>query len=115
MRGRNSMAPRRIARLLYLDANNLYGWAMSQYLPTGGFRWLDLNNLPDIQTISPTAKRGSAWKVKLRYPNHLYPTHTEYPLCPECRIVKRQELDPHQNNDLIDKLSGGKFAETEKL
>ena len=27
--------------LQYLDANNLYGWAMSQYLPTGGFKWVD--------------------------------------------------------------------------
>ena len=26
--------------IMYLDANNLYGWAMSQYLPTGGFKWL---------------------------------------------------------------------------
>ena len=26
--------------VMYMDANNLYGWAMSQYLPTGGFRWL---------------------------------------------------------------------------
>ena len=27
------------SHILYLDANNLYGWAMSQYLPSGGFRW----------------------------------------------------------------------------
>ena len=26
--------------IMYLDANNLYGWAMSQHLPTGGFKWL---------------------------------------------------------------------------
>lgn len=26
--------------ILYLDENNLYGWAMSQFLPTGGFKWL---------------------------------------------------------------------------
>ncbi|CAG8752516.1 4992_t:CDS:1, partial [Funneliformis mosseae] len=61
--------------------------------------------LPDIRSISLTAKRGSAWEVKLKYPNHLHPTHTDYPLCPECRIVKRNELSTHQK-DLIDKLSG---------
>jgi hypothetical protein len=29
--------------ITYLDANNLYGWAMSQYLPTGGFKWRKTN------------------------------------------------------------------------
>ncbi|CAI2165629.1 19237_t:CDS:2 [Funneliformis geosporum] len=80
--------------LLYLDANNLYGWVILQYLPTGG---------------------SCAWEVKLKYPDYLYQIHTEYPLCLERRIVKCQEFGPHQNNDLIDILSGGKFAETEKL
>ena len=34
--------------LMYLDANNLYGWAMSQRLPTGNFKWLnpEIVNLP---------------------------------------------------------------------
>ena len=34
--------------IMYLDANNLYGWAMSQALPTGNFKWLSnkkINNL----------------------------------------------------------------------
>ena len=26
--------------IMYLDANNLCGWAMCQFLPTGNFRWL---------------------------------------------------------------------------
>ena len=26
--------------ITYLDMNNLYGWAMSSYLPYGGFKWL---------------------------------------------------------------------------
>ena len=29
----------------YLDANNLYGWAMSKKLPTNGFKWLDSNEI----------------------------------------------------------------------
>ena len=29
----------------YLDANNLYGWAMSKSLPTHGFKWMDENEL----------------------------------------------------------------------
>ena len=37
--------------LLYLDANNLYGWGMSQKLPTGNFKWEESNynwrNPPD--------------------------------------------------------------------
>ena len=34
--------------LMYLDANNLYGWAMSQSLPTGGFKWLKNDKVDDI-------------------------------------------------------------------
>ena len=26
--------------IMYLDANNLYSWAMSQFLPTGSFKWI---------------------------------------------------------------------------
>ena len=38
----------------YLDANNLYGWAMSKKLPVNGFKWIDNN-----ETAEPTAKPSS--------------------------------------------------------
>ena len=41
--------------ILYLDANNLYGWAMSQYLPTSGFRWAD-----DCQLLAKNYRRSSS-------------------------------------------------------
>ena len=44
----------------YLDANNLYGWSMSQCLPTGGFKWLTEKQLDKImsKTILPDNKKG---------------------------------------------------------
>ena len=37
-----------ITHLIYLDANNLYGWAMSQMLPTHNFRWLSKKEINDL-------------------------------------------------------------------
>ena len=45
--------------IMYLDANNLYGWAMSQYLPTGGFRWMTekhTNNI-DLAKYNENSKK----------------------------------------------------------
>ena len=38
--------------ILYLDMNNLYGWALSGYLPYGGFKWLKNADNFDINSIS---------------------------------------------------------------
>ena len=46
--------------ITYLDANNLYGCARSQYLPTGGFRWLtekELNKI-DLAKYTEDSKSG---------------------------------------------------------
>ena len=38
--------------ILSLDINNLYGWAMNQYLPYGGFEWLKNIDKFDIMSIN---------------------------------------------------------------
>ena len=71
--------------LMYLDANNLYGWAMSQYLPTGGFRWMtekQINNI-DLAKYHENSREGLILEVDLEYPQKLHDLHNDYPLGPE--------------------------------
>ena len=63
--------------LTYLDANNLYGWAMMKPLPVGDFKWmspLELENWKEIPCIL---------EVDLDYPKDLHDLHNDYPLAPE--------------------------------
>ena len=64
--------------IMYLDANNLYGWAMSQPLPYGNFRWVRANNvIPKRKGI------GHIYEVDLEYPEELHDLHNDYPCAPE--------------------------------
>ena len=63
--------------ITYLDANNLYGWAMSKPLPTHGFKWMELSELENWENQS------CILKVDLGYPRSLHDLHSDYPLAPE--------------------------------
>ena len=75
----------------YLDANNLYGWAMSQNLPTHGFKWMRNITMEKVDEILEKAnhsmsnhgKKGYIFEVDLEYPEHLWDSHNDYPLAPE--------------------------------
>ena len=72
--------------LMYLDANNLYGCAMSEMLPTHGFKWLtdkEINNLYNNQIMQVWEKTPCILEVDLQYPKELHDLHNDYPLCPE--------------------------------
>ena len=77
----------------YLDANNLYGWAMSKPLPTHGFEWMneeDLNNWRNIPCII---------EVDLEYSQELHDIHNDYPLAPERKLIgKVEKLIPNLND-----------------
>ena len=71
--------------IMYLDANNLYGWAMSQYLPTGGFKWMKQEHIDklDLGKYKEDSKKGLILEVDLEYPKELHDLHNDYPLGPE--------------------------------
>ncbi|XP_035212640.1 uncharacterized protein LOC118186639 [Stegodyphus dumicola] len=69
--------------IMYLDANNLYGWAMSQALPTHDFRWHD------------DAEEGCILEVDLEYPRELHDDHSDYPLAPEQVVVTPDMWSPY--------------------
>ncbi|GFX88648.1 protein NYNRIN [Trichonephila clavipes] len=60
--------------IIYLDANNLYGWAMSQALPYGDFKWIspDIFNKEHILSIPENSEVGYIFEVDLDYqPNFI--------------------------------------------
>ena len=80
----------------YLDTNNLYGWAMSQSLPTHGFSWiknLTIDSVIDLldKKRNPEVKKGYIFEVDLIYPCKLWKSHNDYPLAPEKRCVNGVE------------------------
>ena len=72
--------------LMYLDANNLYGWAMSQKLPVHSFKWMtnkEIENIFKVQVVQFWERTPCILEVDLTYPEELHDLHNDYPLCPE--------------------------------
>ena len=90
--------------IMYYDADNLYGWAMSQPLPYSGFKWVDK---PPTEPA-----KGCILEVDLEYPTELHELHNDYPLAPKRLKVKKKEwLSGYQTNLLED----DNIFNTEKL
>ena len=76
----------------YLDANNLYGWAMSQKLPTHGFKWIDIDKSKVLKLLEKKdTNQGFIFEVDLDYPESLWDSHNDYPLAPE--KIKIDKID----------------------
>ena len=85
--------------IIYLDANNLYGWAMSLPLPTHGFKWMGDDEFEGWRNM-PEGE-GCILEVDLEYPKELHDLHNDFPLAPENIIPPGSEvkkLTPNLNN-----------------
>ena len=66
--------------IMYLDTNNLYGWAMSQYLPYSEFKWLNEKEIDkfDITLIAQNSLDGYILEVDLEYSDDLHELYNGY-------------------------------------
>ncbi|XP_057294527.1 uncharacterized protein LOC130623038 [Hydractinia symbiolongicarpus] len=80
--------------LQYLDANNLYGWAMKQDLPTHGFKWISNVEIIDekkIEKLVSDNKHAYLLEVDVDYLKDLHDKHNELPFLPERKTIHRVE------------------------
>ena len=78
--------------LMYLDANNLYGWAMCNKLPVSGFKWAnDLSKYTKnfIKNYDENSNRGCIFEVDIEYPKELWSHHKDLPFLPERKKPKK--------------------------
>ena len=82
--------------LQYLDPNNLYGLAMEQNLPVGGFEWVrDVSRIDEdfIKNYDENSDIGYFRKVDIEYPKELHDLHSDLPFLPErMKINKYSKL-----------------------
>ena len=75
--------------------NNLYGWAMSEYLPYGQFEWLENVQEFDVNSVNEKSEMGYFLEVDLEYPNKLHELHNDYPLAPKKLAVTNDMLSKY--------------------
>ena len=78
--------------LMYLDANNLYGWAMSQKLTIRNFKWRNVNK---FKMSNYKGDKGCSIECDLEYPSSLHDLHNMYPLAPEKILITEDMLSPY--------------------
>ena len=95
----------------YLDANNLYGWEMSQKLPVNGFKWLDSDKINEefIKNYNEDNNKGYILEVIVKYQKRLHKLHSDLPFLPErmkidkcnkliCNLFNKKKYVTHINS-----------------
>ena len=81
--------------IIYLDANNLYCYAISKYFPMGVFKWIDPKEF-DINKYICNTLKGCVLEFDLEYHKELKKLHNDYPLPPDEIEIKKEMLSKYQ-------------------
>ena len=77
---------------MYLDANNLYGWGMSQKLPGNGFKWVKKLSKSDedfIKNYDENSNKRYILEVDVEYPKNLFNLHSDLPFLAEKKKIEK--------------------------
>ena len=88
--------------LQYLDANNLYGYAMNKKLPLNGHKWVDTAIFTDkfIKNYNDNSDEGYLLEVDIVYRKELHSVHRDLPFLPEKRSKRRKEYEYKVSNEV---------------
>ena len=81
--------------IIYFDVNNVYGYAMSKFLPTSGFKWIDPKEF-NVNKYTSDSSKECVPKVDLEYHKQLRELHNDYSLRPDKVEIKREILPDYQ-------------------
>ena len=77
--------------------NNSHGYAMSKFLPTSGFKWIDTEEF-NLNKYTSNSSKGCVLEVNLKYPKELRELHSDYPLAPDKIEIEKEMLSKYQLN-----------------
>ena len=81
--------------IIYSDANNLYGYAMSKCFPISEFKWIDPKKF-DLSKYTSNSSKGCFFEADLKYPKEIQELHNDYLLAPDKIEIKREILSEYQ-------------------
>ena len=97
-------------KILYDDANNLYGWAMSEYLPYDEIKFDNNVKLEDILNTPDDSDIGYFVEVDLTYPDNIKQKTKNFPFAP---VDKKN--NPDGFSDYMEEIKLDTYTQTEKL
>ena len=101
--------------LLYIDANNLYGWAQKMFLPTGNYKWVQYSNVNKLkwESMNETQNTGYIAEVDLEFPPQIHSKLQDLPLAPYHMDISFDKLSPF-SQEIQTKTFGRKISQNYK-
>ena len=97
-------------KILYIDANNLYGHSMSQYLPYDEIKFDNTVKLEDILNTPDDSDIGYFIELDLKYPNNIKEKTKNLPFCPE-----NENSNPDKFSDYMKEIKPDTYIQSSKL